>query len=846
VDRFGLSTTEERVAAVQKWEFPQTLKDLETFIGICNYQRDHIPYYARIVQGLERLKTDLLKHAPKQGPARRAYSNKCAITNSEVENLREARASFEALKQMLAGPNTLIHFNPASPLIIRLDASKQRGFGTSIMQVPEEIMVENQISAEDIVDGKYDSHLEQPVCYLSKRLNKHEVNYWPTELEVAALVWSVQKARAMVDDADKVVVYTDHNATIGIAAQTNFKSSTPHKQNLRLVRASLYLSQFGLTLRHVPGKQNVIPDALSRLLALDSAEEVKAVEEEPDLYEELFHMEPLTSVIHVSDELVDKLQKAYLDDPYIRPKFSELRRRFAHAKTLPVEYINFRLVDASTTSKPVFSAAETLDAKFLLYIVEGERTRLVIPKGLHQAFLQLAHDRNNHAGIDRTYQRLRTNYFIKSMAKVVKDYVSHCPSCLINKPPKFAPTGKLQPIRPAANPWDLVTMDFIVKLPAAKMKRGKWQSAVFDSVLTITDKLTRYIWLVPGREDWSAKEWAEAYFAEVYPTMGIPGAIITDRGSVFVSYMWTTLFSLLGTDCMATTAYNPEADGQSERTNQTVEIALRHLVNDRQDDWIDFLGEIQLASNNSINASTKMAPNEALRAYLPRMAVDAVAPTNAVVPNSQRGRDLNDMKAAIITKREEARDALAFAEFAMAAQYDAKHHAMDITVGDRVFINFAKKDREGYKATGVNAPKLGPQRAGPFRVLEMAGENACLVEVPPDWKIWPVISFRNLTKAPDSTDLYDRKTPENIRLSEPDHEPEIVLDVRHLRGIKQYLVKWVGLPITRVTWENADRMENWKPLIDEFEAGQQRKAGAKRKRSSGNAGKVVEKKSKTN
>jgi transposase InsO family protein len=245
-----------------------------------------------------------------------------------------------------------------------------------------------------------------------------------------------------------------------------------------------------------------------------------------------------------------------------------------------MEYINFRLTNADANGPAVFTAAETLETKFLLYLVEGEHARLVIPKNLHQMFLQLAHDRNNHAGIDRTYQRLRQHYFIKGMAKVVKDYVSHCPSCLINKPPKFAPTGKLQPIRPAANPWDLVTMDFIVKLPAAKMKRGKWQSAVFDSVLTITDKLTRYIWLVPGREDWSAKEWAEAYFAEVYPTMGIPGAIITDRGSVFVSYMWTTLFSLLGTDCMATTAYNPEADGQSERTNQTVEIALRHLVND--------------------------------------------------------------------------------------------------------------------------------------------------------------------------------------------------------------------------------------------------------------------------
>jgi hypothetical protein len=162
-----------------------------------------------------------------------------------------------------------------------------------------------------------------------------------------------------------------------------------------------------------------------------------------------------------------------MEDPYIRPKFSELRRRFAHTKSLPVEYINFRLVNASVNVNAapdaVFTAAETLETKLLLYLVEGDNTRLVVPKDLHRTFLEWAHDKNNHAGIHRTYQRLRQHYFIKGMAKVVKDYVSHRPACLINKPPKFTPTGKLQPIRAAANPWDLVTMDFIVKLPPSAL-----------------------------------------------------------------------------------------------------------------------------------------------------------------------------------------------------------------------------------------------------------------------------------------------------------------------------------------------------------------------------------------
>jgi hypothetical protein len=113
-----------------------------------------------------------------------------------------------------------------------------------------------------------------------------------------------------------------------------------------------------------------------------------------------------------------------MEDPYIRPKFSELRRRFALAKSLPVEYIiNFRLVNANANAAPdaAFTAAETLETKFLLYLVEGDNTRLGIPKDLYQTFLVLAHDKNNHAGIDRTYQRLRQHYFITGFPIVRPD-----------------------------------------------------------------------------------------------------------------------------------------------------------------------------------------------------------------------------------------------------------------------------------------------------------------------------------------------------------------------------------------------------------------------------------------
>ena len=130
-----------------------------------------------------------------------------------------------------------------------------------------------------------------------------------------------------------------------------------------------------------------------------------------------------------------------------------------------------------------------------------------------------------------------------------------------------------------------------------------------------------------------------------------------------------------------------------------MEIALRHLVNVKQDDWAQYIGEIQLAQNNAV------------------------------------------------------KDALVMAEFTTAEQNDKSNKAMDLQPGDYVYINFATKSKDGYTAAGIVSHKLGPQRAGPYKALDMAGPSACLVDVPKDWKIWPVISIRNLARAPATPDI---------------------------------------------------------------------------------------------
>jgi hypothetical protein len=255
-----------------------------------------------------------------------------------------------------------------------------------------------------------------------------------------------------------------------------------------------------------------------------------------------------------------------------------------------------------------------------------------------------------------------------------------------------------------------------------------------------------------------------------------------------VSLFWTTVFGLMNTDCIATAAYSPRIDGQSERTNPVVEIALRHQ---HHDDWVDHLGMIQLAMNNSQKATTERTPKELLMGFLPRAAIDI--PTDHLARQGKK-RDATKRVTGIQIMPEEANDAIKFTEFTMASAYDKGHQISDIRVGDKVCINLAKKGESGYSASGINAPKLQLKRVSPLLGTEKASDNDFRVDIPTDWKIWPIISVRHLMKA---SVTFTRNTHRTTKLEDEQREIEVVLDVRINRGRKAYFVKFVRLPITR-------------------------------------------------
>nr|GEW23541.1 putative reverse transcriptase domain-containing protein [Tanacetum cinerariifolium] len=89
-------------------------------------------------------------------------------------------------------------------------------------------------------------------------------------------------------------------------------------------------------------------------------------------------------------------------------------------------------------------------------------------------------------------------------------------------------------------------------------------------------------------------------------------SIICDRDPRFASNFYRSVQKALGTSLDMSTAYQPQTDGQSERTIQTLEDILRACVIDFGKGWVNHLSLVEFSYNNSYHASIKAAPLEAL------------------------------------------------------------------------------------------------------------------------------------------------------------------------------------------------------------------------------------------
>ena len=97
---------------------------------------------------------------------------------------------------------------------------------------------------------------------------------------------------------------------------------------------------------------------------------------------------------------------------------------------------------------------------------------------------------------------------------------------------------------------------------------------------------------------------ADLFIEHVFRLHGLPDSIISDRRPQIAATFWQRLFGRLGIENRLSTAFNPEADGQTEWAIAVMEQNLRAHVSYLQEDWSTGLPIAGSAVNNQASETT--------------------------------------------------------------------------------------------------------------------------------------------------------------------------------------------------------------------------------------------------
>jgi hypothetical protein len=240
-----------------------------------------------------------------------------------------------------------------------------------------------------------------------------------------------------------------------------------------------------------------------------------------------------------------------------------------------------------------FDSDELLMFRGRIYVPPNDELRMLILSKAHRAVYMA------HPGVTKMRVDLKPLFFWKGMKADIVNFVARCLECQQVKDEHRYLTGLLQPHAIPESKWEVI---LILPLTASR----------HDSIFVVVDTLTKSAHFIPVCTTYQTPDIVRVFISEIVRLHGVPKKIISDRGSVFTGRFWTSFQEALGTQLNFSTAYHLETDGQTERTNQTLEDMLRMYVMDQQKRWEEFYPLVEFAYNNNYHSTIKMAPFEFL------------------------------------------------------------------------------------------------------------------------------------------------------------------------------------------------------------------------------------------
>ncbi|SOV05179.1 uncharacterized protein UDID_17861 [Ustilago sp. UG-2017a] len=272
----GVAMDPSKTEVITNWPVPQSVHDVQVFLGFCNFYRKFIPQYSRTAYPL----TQLLRKEAQSAPF--AWHN-------------DAQHAFEQLRSAFGTDTILHHFDPTRPIIVETDAS--------------------DFAVAAVLSQTFDQGARHPIAFFSKKLDPAQLNYPIFDKEMFAIVAAFKHWRQYLEGAKfQVQVLTDHRSLEYF--------TTTKKLNRRQARWSELLADFDFVIQYRPGAQAGLPDALTRRSDMRPKDRGLSLMQEhnPGNFQTLLKPHQLrlaaTGILTVKSDITDKIRDALPRDPW--------------------------------------------------------------------------------------------------------------------------------------------------------------------------------------------------------------------------------------------------------------------------------------------------------------------------------------------------------------------------------------------------------------------------------------------------------------------------------------------------------------------------------------------------
>lgn len=505
IDRNGLHVDPDKVKAMLEIAVPTNVREVRRVVGTFSWYRRFVPDFSTIIAPI----TALLR-------------KKSTFVWTE-----QCDQSFRRLKECLVAAPVLRCPDYTKPFVVQTDASGY-GIGAVLVQPYE--------------DG------DRVVAYLSRSLTRQERNYSTTERECLAVLWAIEKLRPYLEGIEFTVV-TDHYSLLWLQ---NLKDLTG-----RLARWAVRLQQYNFRVIHRKGKDNIVPDMLSRSV-------------------------PIVDTVNAASDETSQ-------DPDIDRWY---RKMLAMVRDKPLKFCRWRESDGKLW--------KYVEVKYPSLSTPSDFWKLVVPKRDRLKIIISAHEppTSGHVGVYKTFSKIAERYYWPKMRSDIANFVRHCSTCAAHKPSQLKPTDKMVSHPKISRPWEMISMDLVGPLP--RSKHGN------TFILNVTDYLSKFTLLFPLRKA-TGEAVVKKIENEVFLMYGVPRTIICDNGPQFRSREFGKLVQTYKCKIKFSAAYHPRAN-PTERVNRTLKTMLAMYVSDNHRVWDENLQKIACALRTSTHEVTKLTP----------------------------------------------------------------------------------------------------------------------------------------------------------------------------------------------------------------------------------------------